>query len=203
MKKIKILLLAAALLGAPAAFAQQDWTAGVGYAATSFSGVDCSQFLASHPLNGFYAGVSHEFYFSALAGLTLEPGLRFYYQSGRNDTLNAPSKYIKMHYISLPVDVKYSFGLSGSLMGSVFTGPVFNVGVMGNLFEKGTFVKTKDLVDPTRQLTRVNAQWNFGAALTLAEAVQLRIGYALGLSRLIPEQDLHNNTFTVGLGLLF
>ena len=202
MKKIKILLLAAALLGAQPVFAQQDWTAGVGYAATSFSGVDCSQFLASHHLNGFYAGISHEFYFSALAGLTLEPGLRFYYQSGRNDTVAKP-KYIKMHYISVPVDVKYSFGLSGSLMGSVFTGPVFNVGVMGNLYEKGIFVKTKDLTDPTRQLTRVNGQWNFGVAMTFAQAVQLRLGYALGLSRLIPEQDLHNNTFTVGLGLLF
>ena len=200
MKKIKILLLAAALLGGQAAFAQQDWTAGVGYASTSFSGVDCSPFLASHPLNGFYAGISHEFYFSALAGLTLEPGLRFYYQSGRNESGLKP-KYIKMHYVSVPVDVKYSFGLAGSLMGSVLTGPVFNVGVMGNLYEKGVFVKTKDQTD--RQLTRVNAQWNFGIALTMAEAVQLRIGYALGLSRLIPEQDLHNNCFTAGIGLLF
>lgn len=203
MKKIKILLLAAALLGGTAAFAQQDWNAGIGYASTSFNGVDCSQFLATHPLNGFYAGVSHEFYFSALAGLTLEPGLRFYYQSGRNDSGASP-KYIKMHYLSVPVDVKYTFGLSsGSLTGAVFTGPVFNVGIIGNLYEKGIFVKTKDLQDPTRQLTRVNAQWEFGAALTLAQAVQLRLGYALGLSRLIPEQDLHNNTFTVGLGLLF
>ena len=59
-----------------------------------------------------------------------------------------------------------------------------------------------DVLD-TRGLTRVNLQWRVGAALTLAEAVQLRFSYAFGISRLIPEQEIHNNALTVGLGLLF
>ena len=202
MKKIIIILLAAALLGAAPANAQQNWSAGVGYSATTFNGTDCSQFLAKHPLKGFYAGVSHEFYFSALAGLTFEPGLYFHYQSGRNDTEMKP-KYIKMHYLSLPLDVKYSFELSPSMMASIFTGPVLNVGVAGNLYNKNTFVTTKDLSDSMHPLTRVSLQWNFGIAATIAQAVQIRIGYALGVSRLIPEQEVHNNTFTVGAGFLF
>lgn len=202
MKKIKILLLAAALLGGTQAFAQQDWTASVGYASTAFRGTDCSQYLSTHTLNGFYAGIRHEFYFSALAGLTLEPGFLFYYQAGHNDSGLSP-KYLKMHYLSVPVDIKYTFGLTGSATASVFTGPVANIGIIGNLFEKGAFVTTKDLTDPMHQLTRVNVQWNFGVAFTIAEAVQLRVGYALGMSRLVPEQELHNNTFTVGAGLLF
>ena len=143
MKKIKILLLTAALLGSTSVFAQQDWTASVGYATTAFRGTDCSQFLSTHGMHGFYAGVRHDFYFSALAGLTFEPGLLFYYQSGRNDSGLSP-KYIKMHYLSLPMDVKYTFGISGGTTAAVYTGPVLNVGLIGNLFEK-------DYVEERRQ----------------------------------------------------
>ena len=202
MKKIKILLLAAALLGGTSVFAQQNWNAGVGYATTSFSGTDCSLFLVMHPLKGFYAGVSHEFYFSALAGLTFEPGVYFVYQTGRNDADVKP-KYIKMHYLSLPLDVKYTFSIAEGATAAVFTGPVANFGVLGNVFDKGLFVTNKDVLDPMHPLTRPNVQWNFGAAVTIAEAVQLRVSYSLGVSRLIAEQEIHNNTFSIGAGLLF
>ena len=53
------------------------------------------------------------------------------------------------------------------------------------------------------RLIRVNAQWDMGVAFTVAEALQLRISYALGMSRLIPEQNIRSNTFTVGAGFLF
>ncbi len=202
MKKIKILLLAVALLGGPAVFAQQTWNVGAGFVLNHFNGTDCSPFLAKHSLKGFYAGVSHEFYFSALAGLTFEPGVRFVYQSGRNDA-DAKPKYIKMHYLSFPLDVKYTFNITEGATAAFFTGPVLNVGLIGNLYDKGVFVTVRDPADATHQLTRVNLQWGFGVAVTVAEAVQLRVGYALGVSRLVPEQELHNNTFSVGAGLLF
>jgi hypothetical protein len=202
VKKIKILLLAAALLGGMSAFAQQNWNVGVGYAMNSFKGTDCSLFLTKHPVHGFYAGVRHEFYFSALAGLTFEPGFFFYYQSGRNDADLKP-KYIKMHYLSIPMDIKYTFNITEAAMASFFTGPVVNVGLIGNLYEKNQFETSRDVTDPMHPLTRVNLQWNFGAAVTIAEAVQIRVSYGLGISRLIPEQEIHNNTLTIGAGLLF
>jgi len=203
VKKIKIILLLTALLtGGTSVYAQQDWQVGVGYALTNFNGVDCSQALVKQPLNGFYAGIRHEFYFSALAGLTFEPGALFYYQSGRNQSADSP-KYIKMHFLSFPLDVKYSFGLGGGSTASFCTGPVVNVGLLGNLYEKGKFVTSRDLTDPMHQLTRVNLQWGFGIAFTIAEAVQFRASYSLGMSRLIPEQEIHNNVFSVGAGLLF
>lgn len=202
MKKILILLALAALLGGQAANAQAEWNAGMGYTSTRFNGVDCSPFLDSRNMTGFYAGLSHEFYFSALAGLTFEPGLYFYYLSGRNSNDNKP-KFVKMHYMSLPLDIKYSFELSPSLMASFFAGPVLNVGVAGNLYNKNTFVTTKDVTDLMHPLTRVNLQWNVGTAVTIATAVQLRISYAMGVSRLVPEQEIHNNTFSVGAGFLF
>jgi len=202
VKKIKIILIAAALLCGASAYAQQDWNASFGYASTAFHGEDCSAFLTSHDLRGVYGGVRREFYFSALAGLTFEPGLLFYYQSGRSRTGTSP-KYIKMHYLSVPLDVKYTFGLSGATTGAFFTGPVLNVGVLGNLYEKGKFETNREVADPMHQLTRVNLQWNIGLALTVADAVQLRACYAMGISRLIPERELHNNTLSVGVGLLF
>ena len=202
MKKIKIILIAAAFLCGANAYAQQDWNASFGYASTSFYGEDCSSFLSSHDLRGVYAGVRHEFYFSALAGLTFEPGLLFYYQSARSQTGGSP-KYIKMHYLSVPLDVKYTFGVSGGTTGAFFTGPVFNVGVLGNLYESDTFETNQDLLDPMHQLTRVNLQWGFGLAFAVADAVQVRASYSLGISRLIPERELHNNVLSVGVGLLF
>lgn len=202
MKLFKILLLATALLSGTATFAQQNWNIGAGYAMTSFHGPECSEFLAKHPLRGFYAGLSHEFYFSALAGLTFEPGLYFVYQTGRNDADLKP-KYIKMHTLSVPMDIKYTFNIAVGATAAVFTGPVLNVGLFGNLFDKDVFVTSKDVSDPMHRLTRVNLQWNFGLAATIAEAVQLRVSYALGVSRLIPEHEIHNNAFTVGAGLLF
>ena len=197
-----ILVLAAALLGGTVASAQAEWNANFGYATTNFRGADCSSFLSSHSLRGVYAGVTHEFYFSALAGLTFEPGFYYYYQSGQNDAGRTP-KFIRMQYLSVPLNVKYSFELGPSVMAALYSGPVINAGLVGNLFEDGNFVTNTNPLDATSRLIRVNAQWDFGLAFTFAGAVQVRAGYAVGLSRLIREQNIYNNTFTVGVGFLF
>ena len=203
MRKFKlILVLAATLCAGTVASAQAEWNANFGYATTSFRGADCSSFLSSHHLRGFYAGVTHDFFFSALAGLTFEPGVYYYYQSGQNST-GATPKFIREQYLSIPLNVKYSFELGPSVMASFYSGPVLNVGLVGNLYEDGTFVTNTNLLDAMHRLTRVNAQWDFGLAFTLAGAVQVRAGYALGLSRLVREQNVYNNTFTVGVGFLF
>ncbi len=208
MRRFKIFLVAAAvLLGGHAASAQAEWTAGFGYASVAFNGAECSSFLSTHPMRGFYAGISREFYFSALAGLTFEPGLFYYYQSTKNELATAGQvqsgpKFIKMHYLSLPLNVKYTVEFTPAIRGAFFTGPVINAGLFGNVFENDK-IFTNTSPDPMHRLTRVNAQWNLGAAFTIAEAVQLRVSYALGMSRLIPEQEIRSNTFTVGAGFLF
>ena len=88
-------------------------------------------------------------------------------------------------------------------MASVHTGPVLNVGFAGNLYQSGIFNTNTSPTDADAALIRVNAQWGFGLSVTLASAIQLRVGYALGLSRLVREQNLYNNCFTAGIGFLF
>lgn len=205
MKKIITILVAVAALcaGAANASAQStEWRAGLGYAATSFNGDDCSTFLKEHNLSGVYFGINKEFYFSTLAGLTFEPGLLFYYQSGKTGFSTDP-KYIKMTYLSVPLNVKYSFEATPELLFGLYTGPVLNIGTGGNVYSKDKFLTNTDLFDGMHKLTQLNLQWDFGVTAAFSEAVQVRIGYALGMSRLVRERDVHNNTFTVGVAFMF
>ncbi|MCR4860765.1 MAG: porin family protein [Bacteroidales bacterium] len=203
MKKILTILIAAAALciGTNASAQSTEFRAGLGYASVSFNGDDCSSYLKEHSLSGFYFGIHKEFYFSTMAGLTFEPGVLFYYHSGKSG-YSADPKYIKMTYLSIPLNIKYSFEASPELMFGLYTGPILNIGTGGNVYSKDKFV-TNTSLDPMHKLTQMNIQWGFGATAAFSEAVQFRIGYALGMSRLVKECDVHNNTFSVGLAFMF
>lgn len=204
MKKIIVILAAVAALfaGTSASAQSTEWRAGLGYAATSFGGDDCSTYLKEHNLSGVYVGINKEFYFSTLAGLTFEPGVLFYYQSGKSGYSTDP-KFIKMTYLSVPLNVKYSFEASPSLMLGIYTGPVLNIGTGGNVYSKDKFVTNTDLTDSMHKFAQMNIQWDFGATAAISEAIQIRVGYALGMTRLVREREVHNNTFTVGVAFMF
>ena len=203
MKKFFVILLSAVALFvcANASAQSTEWRASLGYATTSFSGDDCSTFLKEHHLGGVYFGISREYYFSTMAGLTFEPGAYFYYQSGKSG-LTDP-KFIKMTYLSAPFLVKYNFEASPELMLGLYTGPAINIGTGGNVYSKDKFITNTDISDPGHKLTQMNIQWCFGASAAFSEAVQLRVGYALGATRLIRERDVRNNTFNVGITFMF
>ncbi len=197
-----ILLSAAALLVCVNASAQStEWRAGVGYASTSFNGDDCSTYLQEHNLGGVYFGLGKELYFSTMAGLTFEPGVYFYYLSGKSG-MNDP-KFIKMTYLNIPLNIKYNFDASSEMMIGLYTGPALNIGTGGNVYSKDKFITNTDIADATHKFATMNIQWGFGATAAFSEAVQLRIGYALGLTRLVREHEVHNNTFTVGVAFMF
>ena len=204
MKKIFVILLSAlALFTCANASAQStEWRAGIGYAGVSFTGDDCSNYLKEHSLGGFYAGLSKEFYFSTMAGLTFEPGLFFYYHSGKADPVLDP-KFMKMTYLSVPLNIKYNFEASPEMLIGLYTGPVLNIGVGGNVYSKDKFVTNTDITDATHKLTQLNLQWDLGLTAAFSEAVQVRIGYAFGLSRLVKDREVHANTFSVGVAFMF
>lgn len=205
MKKILVILLSAvALFTCANASAQStEWRVGLGYASTSFNGDDCSTFLKDHNLGGFYAGISKEFYFSTMAGLTFEPGVFFYYHSGKTGLPDPDPKFMKMSYLSIPLNIKYNLEASPEFLLGLYTGPVLNIGTGGNVFSKDKFETNTDPLDKKHKLTQMNIQWGFGATAAVSEAVQIRLGYAIGLSRLVRERDVHNNTFSVGVAFMF
>ncbi|MBQ6244805.1 MAG: outer membrane beta-barrel protein [Bacteroidales bacterium] len=205
MKKIFVILLSAvALFTCANASAQStEWRAGLGYAGVSFNGDDCSTFLKEHHLGGFYAGISKEFYFSTMAGLTFEPGVFFYYHSGKTGLPEPAPKFMKMSYLSIPLNIKYNFEASPEMLIGLYTGPVLNIGTGGNVYSKDKFITNTDLTDATHKLTQMNIQWDLGLTAAFSEAVQVRVGYAFGLSRLVKERDVHANTFTVGVAFMF
>ncbi len=204
MKKIFAILFAAAALcvSVNASAQSTEWRAGIGYASVSFNGDDCSSYLKEHSLSGFYIGISKEFYFSTMAGLTFEPGVFFNYHSGKSG-YNTDPKFIKMSYLSVPLNIKYSFEASPEFLLGIYTGPVLNIGTGGNVYSKDKFITNTDIADPMHKLTQMGIQWGFGATAAISEAIQIRVGYALGLSRLVKERDVHNNTFTVGVAFMF
>ena len=103
----------------------------------------------------------------------------------------------------MPLNIKYTFEASPELLFGLYTGPVLNIGVGGNVYSKEKFVTNTDITDPMHKLTQMGIQWDFGVTAAFSEAVQIRLGYALGMSRLVKERDVHNNTFNVGIAFMF
>lgn len=195
-----IAALAAAFSAGSSACAQPEWKVTVGYAVTSFSGSEVGEGMAGRNPGGLYIGAARDIYFSTLAGLTFEPGAYFYYQSTRSGT-DTP-KYMDMYYLSFPANIKYSLDLEPSVLLGMYTGPVLDVGLFGNTFSSGKFI-TNTGPEPMRRINRVALKWDFGAALTVSEAVQIHISYALGVSRRVQQEEIYANTLSVGVSFIF
>ena len=205
MKKFFTIALAASmlLLGADA-FAQK-WTAGGGFTSFSLSGSDAKKVMEGS-VPGFYFGVNYDYAFSTIEGLTVEPGLYFmHYGKDRTMAFTTGSKEYRANYLRIPVNLKYTLPFDSNISFSAFTGPRFNLGIGGNMFSKGeTYPGIKGY----------DAQWGFGVRAVIVDAVMLRAGYDLGLTKCVknnnkdhvdPWSDLkvNRNTFYVGVGFSF
>ena len=79
---------------------------------------------------------------------------------------------------------------------SAFTGPRLNFGV-GNAFKSwdhdGIDIKNFDM------------QWGVGAAVSIVDAVQIRLGYDFGIHKVVRDVDdnIHRNTLLLGIGFMF
>ena len=110
MKKFLTAILVASMLMVGSKASAQTWTAAGGYTTFSLMGSDVSgSFLEEIPaMPGFYFGVNYDYAFSAIDGLTVEPGAYF------------------MHY-----GKEYSFGPAKRSYHANY------VRVGGNMFSKG------------------------------------------------------------------
>ncbi len=212
MKRLLTAALAAALLflgtSASAQLSVGDgrWSAGGGATFFGIAGSDASvleKFGFPKSIPGFYFGASLDYAFSTIGGLSVEPGAYImHYGKPYKFGLGDAKKSYHANYLSVPIHLKYAFPTGPEFGIAVFTGPRFNLGLGGNMFSAG---KTYPGLMP------VDAQWGFGLAVTIQEAVVIRAGYDTGLTNALKDnKDLsyedviaHRDTYHVGVSFVF
>ncbi len=207
-----VLVGAFTLLSAPGAFAQLSdidgrWSFGGGFTGFSLTGIDAPKMKEwgfEDMIPGFYFGVSLDYAFSSIEGLTVEPGV-YITHYGKPFTFGLSENHKSYHanYIHIPLNLKYSFPFDSQAFGvAVYTGPRLNLGMGGNMFSTG---KTYPAIRP------YEAQWGFGLAISIQDAILLKGGYDLGITNCLKNnKDLafedgiaRRNAFLVGLSFLF
>ncbi|HBH08777.1 MAG TPA: hypothetical protein DDX40_05185 [Rikenellaceae bacterium] len=204
MKKFFTIVLAASMLLIGSNTHAQTWTAAGGFTTFSLSGPDADKVMDGS-MPGFYFGVSYDYAFSSLEGLTVEPGLYFmHYGKDRTMPFTTESKAYRANYFHIPVNLKYTIPFDANIRVSAFTGPRLNFFGMGNMFSKGvTFPSLKNL----------DVQWGLGVSATIVDAVMLRAGYDFGLTKCVKDNTkheswandlkVHRNSFYIGVGFAF
>ena len=213
MKKIAVALIGALmLLASPKVSAQLSdvdgtWSFGGGFTGFSLGGADADvvkRLGFENTIPGFYFGAALDYAFSAIEGLTVEPGAYIsHYGKTFKFGLADDHKSYHANYLQIPLNLKYAFPTDNSSFGiSIYTGPRFNIGVGGNMFSTG---KTYPGLKP------FDAQWGFGVAFSVAEAIILRGGYDICLTNCLrnnkelgfDNEIVRRNSFNIGVNFLF
>ena len=153
---------------------------------------------------GFNAGAFADFSISDLfgveAGLNVE--MKGYQINNEYDgSLGITSETIKenLTYVTIPVDVKLSFGSF-----YVLAGPYFGIAAIGKIKVKKEFKNTDDYKHTEdikfgnkkgeSDLKRMDLGVGFGAGYEINNHLGIRLGYDLGLANLQPGGDSKNST---------
>lgn len=196
MKKFLTIVLAASLM-LIGTNARAQVSVGGGFADLSFSGQDADPWNFTMP--GFYFGANYDVPFSTLDGLAFEPGVYFLHYGKSFGSSTITERSYHANYIMVPLNIKYSIEAAPDLVFSAFTGPRFSFGFAGNAFDKSRL-----------GFKNFDARWGFGVAMTYSEAIQLRFGYDLGLTKAIKDDTyglkdgkIRRNVMHFGVAFLF
>lgn len=208
MKRLFSVILAAmlSLLGT-SAFAQMAqgeyrMTAGGGFTMFSLTGSDSGRVM-DEALPGFYFGADIDYAFSTIEGLSVETGAYIMHYGKAFSFNKGEAKSYHANYLRIPINLKYEIPMNTDGFGiAAFTGPRFNLGLAGNMFSTGTTYMG---------LMRPDAQWGFGVAAIIQDAIVFRVGYDLGLTKCIKDNSalgyddlgVMRNTFCFGVGFAF
>ena len=208
MKRVYAVILAAfvSLLGtsAYAQLSQGEYrmTAGGGYTMFSLTGSDKSQ-VFEEMIPGFYFGADIDYAFSTIEGLSVELGAYVQHYGKAFSFRGADAKSYHANYIRIPLNLKYEIPMeTDGFALAAFTGPRINLGMGGNMYSTGaTYMGIKPY----------DAQWGFGIAATIQDAIVFRLGYDLGLTKCIKDNttlgyddaNVMRNTMYFGVGFAF
>ena len=214
MKKIYFIIAAAAMFLAVDASAQIGVGLGYNLLTTTATMADESE---DDSLNGFYLEATYDFNFlnKNWGSLGLQPGVRYTFagESESDEVAGVKAKAsFTEHYLDVPVNVKYAYDIiPTTLKVYAFAGPVFSLGLASNLKAGAgdTSVKTNNYKDS--EYGRFDIKFGLGAGVTLAEKLNVKLGYNIGmLNRYTGEQlskdykyRMHTGVFYAGIGFSF
>ena len=177
-------------------------TAGGGFTMFSLTGSD-SERVMDEILPGFYFGADIDYAFSTIEGLSVETG-GYIMHYGKAFSFNkAEAKSYHANYLRIPINLKYEIPMdTDGFALAAFTGPRFNLGLVGNMFSTGV---------TNMGLMRPDAQWGFGISAIIQDAIVFRAGYDLGITKCIKDNsalgfndlNVKRNSFCFGVGFAF
>lgn len=214
MKKIYIIILAAAMLLAVDAKAQLGLGVGYNYLNTTERFADESD---DESLDGFYVEATYDLNFldAEWGTLGLQPALRYTFggevESERILGVNAKASFTE-HYLDIPLNVKYGYDvLPSKLKIYAFAGPVFSLGLSSVMSISGDNSTVKTNLYEESDYGRFDVKLGLGAGVTVAEKFNVKLGYNIGLlNRYTGEQvrndykyRRHTGVFYLGVGFNF
>lgn len=220
MKKniLSLAVIVAALAFALPSQAQIKFGVKAGLNVNSFSMKNVPVALDKKNRNGFFAGVTADVTIP-LAGLGADVSLLYDnrciglggYETYDLDTNTPEGSYTKthktFHYISMPINAKYTFGFSSLASVYVATGPQFSWNIGDRHWTLGT-------VDEGWELKKSTFSWNVGCGATVLSHVRVGYNYnialgntaemsAWGITKDAAKGKLKNNTHQISLTYLF
>lgn len=213
MKKniISLAVLVAAFIVALPSQAQVSFgvKAGLNVNSVSLKG-NLKDNLSTDNRNGFFAGVTADVTIP-LAGLGADISLLYDNKVvGVSDAATDGSVFESnktLHYVTLPVNMKYTLGFSSLASVYVATGPQFSWNVGDRSW------KTDELTEGW-ELKKSEFSWNVGAGATVLKHVRLGYNYNIGIGNTAEidvwdaagkayKKKLKNNTHQISLTYLF
>ncbi|MBQ3656233.1 MAG: PorT family protein [Bacteroidales bacterium] len=205
MRKLKVLLAAAAVAVSSSAFAQ-DLSFGVkaglnlSKQAYKVGGTKVSS-SDNKMLTGICIGAYADLNFSDM--LALEAGLQFEQKGGKMKSGKETEKEV-INYFTIPVNLRANLPVGDNNL-YFLAGPTFGIGLSG----KETYEDEDGSESASAKFgngedddcKRINVGLLFGAGFEMSNNIGVRVTYDLGLSNLIPKGDSDNSVKTNVLGL--
>lgn len=126
---------------------------------------------------GWFIGPMAEFTLPII-GLGVDGSL-LYSQANNEITYEGESETLKLHYIDIPINLKYTIGLGSIASVFIAAGPQFSFNVSGNTIDK--IFETEEGYDPEGDNKNFEASINAGIGVKLIKKLQIYGGYNFAL----------------------
>lgn len=170
----------------------------------NFTSISVSHFDTSNR-TGFYVGPTVKFTVPVV-GLSFDISALYDQRSAKVGIDNSEKETVKQHQITVPINVRYGWGLSSVANVFVFVGPQFG-------FNVGD--KDKTLFDQAREgewtLKSSNFSMNVGLGATVLKHLEAKINYNFALGKtgeltyreITNSYSVRNNAWQLGLAYYF